>query len=195
MMRSLTAWGRGRSAGTWIAADYATWAAACRMPDGSLTKHMLFATQLAAVGVALQQRWEWRCISGRKSVATGVGTAPLPSHLPPPPPSCNSRACPSTAAVALAVHDAVTSTPFAAKSQSLQRALTRSTPGSTALPGCWSHTRTGCTTVAAAATASTRPYHTSNLSRLLRFQRSKILNSVPPGLLVQGMFRHRRWNV
>eukprot|EP00955_Chlamydomonas_euryale_P080323 363411-Chlamydomonas_euryale.AAC.5 len=43
MMRSMTAWGRGRSAGTWIAADYATWGHICRMPGSSLTKHMLFA--------------------------------------------------------------------------------------------------------------------------------------------------------
>eukprot|EP00955_Chlamydomonas_euryale_P015904 170169-Chlamydomonas_euryale.AAC.1 len=54
-----------------------------------------------------------------------------------------------------------------------------------------SHTRKGCTTLATPATASARTCRTSNLFGRLKFQRSKVVYSVPPGLPVQGMFRRR----
>eukprot|EP00955_Chlamydomonas_euryale_P052110 355058-Chlamydomonas_euryale.AAC.5 len=71
----------------------------------------------------------------------------------------------------------------AAASKTLHRApLTRPGPGLTAHPGNQSHTRKGCTTLATPATASARPCHMSILLGLLKFHRSKVFNSVPPGL-------------
>eukprot|EP00955_Chlamydomonas_euryale_P100238 365270-Chlamydomonas_euryale.AAC.21 len=80
----------------------------------------------------------------------------------------------------------------AAESQSFQRATSpRPEPGAATLPGYRSHIRKDCTTLSAPATASARPCHTSDLLKLLEFQRSKGVHSFPPGLPVQGTLRRR----